>query len=121
MRACSLVLSGILAMMYAVSTQASCIYPAEPPPPPDGATATMEMMLEARRAILEFDADIRAFNECLQSEIDRIERDSRIEWQDLEALQAQHAELHNGALDHLEEVAAKFNEQLRIFRARDAN
>jgi len=111
-----------LAALYAsAQAQAACSYPKAPASLPDGNTAKMEDMVAAQKAVKQYDADINAYISCI-----KLEHDSQIaatgdamtpeQKQDAERMQVQR---HNAAIDELEAVASRFNEQVRVYKAKN--
>jgi hypothetical protein len=88
---------------------ADCAPPAVPALP-DAATVSESEMLASQRQIREFVAAAEAYLACLARVIDDEERSS--------ALRNTAVEEHNRMVAAMEEIAAGFNEQIRIFKAR---
>lgn len=115
-------LAAVLALAAgAVAAQSPCVYPRPPESIPDGRTATREQMLEAYTAVKQFDADIAAYNACLELELQAMLANPELAEADKARLRAMHAQKNNAAVDHAEQVALNFNEQLRAFNARPEN
>jgi hypothetical protein len=116
------ILSGLaLAMLMAGAATAECVYPKEPGNTPDGATATQEQMVEGMKLVKEYNGQVTAYLDCLQKEMDaRVEAagpDAPAE--QIEQIKAIHTKRHNAAVEALEQHAARFNEQVKTFKARD--
>lgn len=77
---------------------------------PNGATATSEEMVEAQTYVKQYIADMELFLACLD------EQESALEEPPTEEQIEDHTRLHNSAVDSMEKVAAKFNEQVRAFK-----
>ncbi|MCU0975576.1 MAG: hypothetical protein MUC71_04595 [Steroidobacteraceae bacterium] len=105
----------------AAAAQGTCIYPRPPENIPDGATATREQMVAAFAAVKQFDTDIAAYNACLELELQSILANPELADLDKERLRAMQAQKNNAAVDHAEQVAQNFNDQLRAFNARPEN
>ncbi len=88
---------------------AACEYPQEISIP-DGATATNEDMLAGQALVKQYMAEMEAYLDCL----DKDEANDP-EKQSPEA-KALHVQRHNTAVDAMESVAAKFNEQIRAYK-----
>jgi peptidyl-prolyl cis-trans isomerase B (cyclophilin B) len=88
---------------------AHCAPPAVPALP-DAATAGMDDMVASQRQVREFVAAGEAYLACLAEVIDDEERSA--------GLRNAAVEEHNRMVAAMEEIAAGFNEQIRIFRAR---
>lgn len=117
------ILSGLaLTLSMAVAANAAdCAYPKEPSNTPDGATATQEQMVEGMKAVKEYNAQVTAYLSCLEQEMNaRVEAagpDAPAE--QVEQIKAIHTKRHNAAVEALEQNAARFNEQVKTFKARD--
>ncbi|HEY7754349.1 MAG TPA: hypothetical protein VH856_11085 [Steroidobacteraceae bacterium] len=108
-----------LALLAAGSAQAACIYPRAPDRVPDGKTATYEEMLAAQKAVQQFNDDINSYNACLDMEMSTYETSGQFDENRLAELRAMQAKKNNAAVDEVQSLADRFNEQLRIFKARD--
>lgn len=81
-----------------------------PPPPskvPDGVNATEQQMLAAMQTLKRYNTDVSNYVKCLEFEANqnRLSREEQ-------------ARQHNAAIDGLQAVAAKFNEQVRVFKSK---
>ncbi len=77
---------------------------------PNGETATSEEMVEAQTYVKQYMAEMDLFLACLDQEESALT-------EPLTAEQSQqHTQLHNSAVDTMEDVATKFNEQVRVFK-----
>jgi hypothetical protein len=99
--------------------EATCIYPRAPDRVPDGATATYEEMVAAQKAVQQFNADINSYNTCLDLEMATLEKSGAYDENRMSELRAMQAKKNNAAVDEVQTLADRFNEQLRIFKARD--
>lgn len=88
---------------------ADCAPPAVPALP-DASTVSMEEMVASQRQVREFVAAGEAYLACLSEIIDDDEKSG--------GLRNAAVEEHNRMVAALEEIAAAFNEQIRIFRSR---
>jgi hypothetical protein len=111
----------LAALVLATPVAAECLYPTPPSVIPAGDSATYEEMLRARDLVHEFDEDIRTYTVCLQLDVRSILEDPSVSDARKEQLLVTIAELNDAAVDHAEYIVASFNEQLRIFRERNAN
>jgi hypothetical protein len=115
-------LSGlVLGMLLTAAAQAECNYPKEPGDLPDGATATQEQMVEGMKAVKEYNTQVTTYLSCLDKEMnERVEAagpDAPAE--QVEQIKAIHTKRHNAAVEALEQTAARFNEQVKTFKARE--
>jgi hypothetical protein len=110
-----------LTTLLAAAAQAECNYPKSPSNLPDGNTATQEQMVEGMKTVKEYNGAVTAYLACLEQEMNaRVEAagpDAPAE--QLEQIKAIHNKRHNAAVDELEQTAARFNEQVKTFKARD--
>lgn len=101
------------------AAQAACIYPRAPDQIPDGSKATYEEMVAGQKAVQQFNNDINAYNTCLDLELETMEKSGQYDENRLAELRAMQAKKNNAAVDEVQSVADRFNEQLRVFKARD--
>src|SRR5688572_3503382 len=113
------VMLALIALAVAGAAQATCIYPRAPDRLPDGSTATFEEMAAAQKAVQQFNEDINAYNSCLDLEMATLEKSGAFDENRLTELRAIQAKKNNAAVDEVQAVADRFNEQLRIFKTRD--
>jgi len=111
--------AALLATLGAATATAACIYPRPPEKLPDGATASYEEMVEAQKAIKQFDADITAYNACLELELESLLANPDIDEGRKQELRVMQAKKNNAAVDDVQAVVDRFNEQLRVFRERN--
>ena len=109
----------LVATLGAASASAACIYPRPPETVPDGATATYDEMVEAQKAVRQFDADVTAYNTCLELELQALLANPEIDEGRKQELRVMQAKKNNAAVDDVQAVVDRFNEQLRVFRERN--
>ena len=92
----------------------------EPAPDPS-ATATQDEMVGGMKAIKEYNSAVTTYLSCLETEMNtRIEAAGPEAPADqVEQIKAIHTKRHNAAVEALEQQAARFNEQVKVFKARD--
>ena len=94
---------------------ADCTAPQDTVQVPDGATATLDQMVAAQRAVKAFDTAVKAYGACLQQE-----EDAKVTaGGNKDKLNAQYAKLTNKQVDKDTKVAAKFNDELRAYKAKN--
>jgi hypothetical protein len=99
---------------------ADCSYPPPPAKIPDGNSATMDEMVAAKKAITQYNLDINAYVACIKLEHetavtnggDKLTPEQKA---DMERMEVQK---NNAAVDQLQSVADRFNEQVRIYKAK---
>lgn len=112
----------LIAALAAGNAHAACTYPMPPAKLPDGATATRDEMLAGKKLVTEFDNAIGEYNTCLQKEAD--EAIAKLTGEDKEKdtkkaeIQKMADQKHNAAVEADEQVASRFNEQLRAYNAK---
>jgi hypothetical protein len=106
---------------------AACTYPTAPDQIPDGNTATLEQMVAAQKAVREFDQAIGAYTACLKLEsdaalaqVDQGQEDAKKKEEQKKELERVQVQKHNAAVEADEALAARFNEQLKVFKAKNA-
>jgi hypothetical protein len=110
----------VLALSLAGAAHAACTYPRPPQKIPDGGTATKEEMIEAQRAVKKYDAEINAYLACLKLEHEQqLESDAALTEEQKKYMARLQVQKHNAAIDELEAVATRFNEQVKAFNARE--
>jgi hypothetical protein len=99
---------------------AACTYPKAPESLPDGNTATLEQMVAAQKAVKQFDQEITAYTSCIKLEHDTTltkEGEKMTDEQKAEMSRVQ-VQKHNAAVEEDEALAARFNEQVKVFKAK---
>jgi hypothetical protein len=99
---------------------ADCSYPPPPAKLPDGNTASMQEMLDAKKAVTQYNKDINAYVACIKLEHetavttagDKLTPEQKA---DMERMEVQK---NNAAIDQLQSIADRFNEQVRIYKAK---
>jgi len=113
----------VLALGAAAHAQAACVYPRAPDAPPDGNTATREQMIAAKHDFDRFNGEMNVYLDCLKLESDtavpkdpsKLTADEKKQAAEAQKILAQK---NNAAVDDLQAVVGRFNEQLKIFKAR---
>jgi hypothetical protein len=108
-----------------VSAQAACVYPQAPQNLPNGATATKEQMLLAKTSITDYQKAVEgAYLPCLDQEknaslaaLDPADPDYAAKKTAIEDI---HAKKYNAAVDELTAAAGRFNDEIKAFKAQDA-
>ena len=98
-----------VALAYAVSlpAYADCQLPPAPSKIPDGNSASEQEMLTAMNTLKEYNGDVETYTKCLEFEA----KQNHLSRSDEE-------KMHNDAVDTLQKIAAKFNEQVRTFKSK---
>lgn len=112
----------MLAALLSVGVaNAECVYPKAPSGMPDGRTATEAEMIDGMKAVKAYNNEVTAYLNCLD-----LEMQARIDAAGAEApadqvaqIKSMQAKRHNAAVEELEAHAARFNEQVKAYKARD--
>jgi len=106
----------LLAALVSGPAFADCAVPEDTVQVPDGNTATREEMVAAQKAVQAFDAAVKTYSECLQQE-----QESKIAaGADKAKTQAAYSKLNNAEVEKVQQLADKFNQELRAYKAKSA-
>ena len=114
----------VFAFGLAAHAQATCSYPAPPATPPNGNTATRDEMVSAKHDFDRYNGEMNSYLDCLNLEMDAQPKDKDLsKLSPDEKKKADQAakvlvQKHNAAVDELQAVVGRFNEQLKIFKAK---
>jgi hypothetical protein len=97
----------------------SCVNPQPPRSIPDGNTATYDEMVEAHKTIRQYDADVRTYTVCLELELKSLVESQEVDEARRQELEGMYASRNNAAIDQVQAIVDAFNQQLRIYRARE--
>jgi hypothetical protein len=102
---------------------ADCSYPAAPLKLPDGASATLEEMIAGQKTVKEYDKAVKDYVDCIDKEVDQkiTQAGDKLKPEQKADMQKVEAQKHNAAIDQLQSVADRFNEQVKVFKARTAD
>lgn len=100
--------------------QAACPYPTAPTALPDGATASKDEMMAGKAAITKFNQDVEAYNACLDTELQAQLADASLTDDQKKNIQSMSNAKHDAAVDELTALAARFNEQVKAYKAKIA-
>jgi len=118
------------AVLSAGTAYAECSYPTPPDHLPDGNTATLQEMVTAQKAVKDYDKAINAYVACIQLERDDAvsklavkpgETPTAEQKKAIEDRQRVEIQKHNAAIDQLQSVADRFNEQVKVYKAKNAD
>jgi hypothetical protein len=123
----SLMAIAATAVLSAGTAYADCSYPTPPDHIPDGNTATLQEMVEAQKAVKEYDKAINAYVACIQLErtdaVTKIakpgEKPTAEQKKAMDDMERVEVQKHNAAIDQLHSVADRFNEQVKVYKAKN--
>jgi hypothetical protein len=107
--------------LMAGSVHADCPYPAPPEKIPDGNTASLSDMMAVKKQVSEYDAAIGVYLDCIKKEHDDAVARGGDKMTDKQKEDLEHMESsrHNAAVAKLQDVADRFNEQVRAYKAKN--
>jgi hypothetical protein len=107
--------------LMAGSVHADCPYPAPPEKIPDGNTASLSDMIAVKKQVNEYDAAIGVYLDCIKKEHDDAVARGGDKMTDKQKEDLEHMETsrHNAAVAKLQDVADRFNEQVRAYKAKN--
>ncbi len=110
----------LTAALTAAPVHADCPYPAAPEKLPDGSSATLEEMVAGQKAVRAYDKAINDYVSCIDHELDAAitKGGDQLKPQQKTDMQHVEAQKHNAAIDQLQSIADRFNEQVKVFKAR---
>jgi opacity protein-like surface antigen len=114
-------LAAVLSLGCAAAAMAAdCASPKKPANPPSGKTATQEEMIAAMKASKQFDADVKAYQACLNTETEAMiaALGDKATPDDIERVKSKQDKKANEAYEDATKVADAFNVQLRAFKAK---
>jgi len=118
-------MKAILAMAFtaalaAGAAYADCTYPTAPAKLPDGASATLEEMVAGQKTVKEYDQAIKAYVDCIDKELeDKIaSAGDKLKPEQLADMRKVETQKHNAAIDQDQSIAERFNEQVKVFKAK---
>jgi hypothetical protein len=118
-------MKALLAIAFATATAAAyadCPYPQAPTKIPDGATATLEEMVAGQKAVGAYQKAINDYTACIDKELDDAiaKGGDKLKPEQKQDMQRVEAQKHNAAVDQLQAIADRFNEQVKVYKARTA-
>jgi hypothetical protein len=109
-------------VLMAGPVYADCPYPAPPDKIPDGNTATLNEMVTVKKQVSDYDAAIGVYLDCIKQEHEDAVAKGGDKLTDKQKQDLDHMETsrHNAAVAQLQSIADRFNEQVRIYKAKNA-
>jgi hypothetical protein len=116
----------LFAIGSAAHAQADCTYPRAPATIPDGATASKDQMVAGKQDVSRYNTEMTAYLDCIKLEIaaaspkdtSKMSKEDKAKAADAEKVLTQK---NNAAVDELNGVVGRFNEQLKIWKAKNAS
>jgi hypothetical protein len=106
--------------LLASSAFADCGKPEAPAAPPDGASASKAQMLAEQQKMKAYDAAVTAYTKCVDAAAGRIvsQYQGLVPASEINAVKLLDIKVHNAAVDDDTRQVDRFNQQLRIFLAK---
>jgi hypothetical protein len=110
----------LTAALSAAAARADCPFPAAPDKLPDGSSATLEEMIAGQKTVKTYDKAINDYVACIDKEVEEAiaKAGDQLKPQQKTDMQKVETQKHNAAIDQLQNVADRFNEQVKVFKAR---
>ncbi len=110
-----------LAAIAASPVYADCTAPQAPQNIPDGNTASLQQMLAGQKVVKAYNDATNAYLDCLSKEHQAALEAAGPKVSDDQKAKLDKAETdkHNAAVDQLTDITGRFNEQVRIFKAKN--
>jgi len=102
-----ILLAAVLTCAASLPAYADCVLPPAPSKIPDGNSASEQEMVTAMQTLKEYNGDVDTYTKCLEFEA----KQNRLS-------RSEEERMHNSAVETLQKVAAKFNEQVRTFKSK---
>lgn len=115
-----LLATAAVAVLATGTAYADCAYPAAPDKIPDGATATLDEMLAGQKAVNVYNKAVNDYVACIDKQLDDniAKQGDKLKPQQKTEMQRMEAQKHNAAIDQLQSIADRFNEQIKVYKAR---
>ena len=115
----------VFALGSAAHAQATCTYPRAPDHIPDGNTASKEEMIAGKNEVSRYNTEMNAYLDCIKLEIDaatpkdpsKLSKDDKAKADQQQKILTQK---NNAAVDELQTIVGKFNDQLKAYKAKHA-
>jgi hypothetical protein len=116
---------GLMLSSAALAADPNCTYPAPAAAAPDGATATKDQMVAAKNDTGRYNTEMNVYLDCLKAAQDKLtpadpskltSDQKKKNEAEIKALVAK----NNSAVDELQAVVGRFNEQLKAYKTAHA-
>jgi hypothetical protein len=110
----------VLAAAFSLPAMADCTYPKAPAKIPDGNTAALEEMVSAKKAVEGYNKEMDAYLACIKLEQDDTvaKGGANLSEEQKKQIAAMYAQKNDAAVDELQGIAARLNEQIRVYKAK---
>jgi len=110
----------LLAAAFSLPAMADCTYPKAPAAIPDGNTAALEEMVASKKAVEGYNKEMDAYLACIKLEQDDkvAKGGANLTEDQKKQIAAMYAQKNDAAVDELQGIAARLNEQIRVYKAK---
>ena len=116
----------VFALGSIANAQAACTYPRAPDSLPDGNTASKEQMIAAKNDVSRYNNEMNAYLDCIKLEINaatpkdpsKLSKDAKARADEQQKILTQK---NNSAVDELQAVVGRFNDQLKAYKAKHSS
>lgn len=115
--------TGLVVLLSGAAADATCLAPTAPGTFPDGNTASLDDMKAGAKAVKDFVAQSDTYIDCVTSETPKYDPKKPMSDKDKEAMAATQAAAQkkiDAAEDQKKAVGNRMNEQIRIYKAKQA-
>ena len=110
-------LFAIFSMGFGAVAYADCSYPRAPDRMPDGNTASLDDMKAAKGQVDKYNKDMEAYLSCIKLEHDdAVAKGASLSEDQKKQMAQMYAQKNDAAVDELQAVAGRFNEQVRAYK-----
>ena len=110
-------LFAIFSLGAAGLAQADCTYPRAPDRMPDGTTASLDDMKAAKGQVDKYNKEMEAYLSCIKLEHDdAVAKGTSLSEDQKKQMALMYAQKNDAAVDELQAVAGRFNEQVRAYK-----
>jgi hypothetical protein len=106
----------VLGLLATSPVFAECVTPDNNVVIPNGSTASRDEMLAAQKALKAYDAAVKSFSDCLQTEADAMVKAGG----DKAKVTAAYAKRNNTEVDKVKALASRWSTELAAFKAKPA-
>jgi hypothetical protein len=110
----------LLAATFSLPVMADCTYPKAPAKIPDGNAAALEEMVAAKKSVEAYNKEMDAYLACIKLEQDDTvaKGGTSLTEDQKKQVAAMYAQKNDAAVDELQGIAARLNEQIRVYKAK---
>jgi hypothetical protein len=110
-------LFALVSLGLAGAVHAECTYPRAPDRMPDGNTASLDDMKAAKGQVDKYNKDMEAYLSCIKLEHDdSVAKGTSLSEDQKKQMAQMYAQKNDAAVDELQAVAGRFNEQVRAYK-----